>query len=262
MPANKSDEWKRHQIAADVAFTHTFKTADVDKDGNLDVIAAEMEQSPKRRVSVYFNEGKALKWRQQITGWTGSHNLRLADIGSDGDIDIIGANHGNYGGATPVDLWENLLSNPVPTTALDKWKRHVIDPEKPWGATFVHAGDLNGDGLQDIITGGWWYKNPGQSSYEWERGESPDRNRLADINNDGRLDAVVGFEATNAPGKLAWYEQPPSPMDMWSEHISATVIGPMSLDVADMDKDGDLDILSIGWSHNRVLLYENKAINP
>jgi hypothetical protein len=28
----------------------------------------------------------------------------------------------------------------------------------------------------------------------------------------------------------------------------------------DIDKDGDLDIISIGWSHNRVLLYENKAI--
>jgi hypothetical protein len=30
--------------------------------------------------------------------------------------------------------------------------------------------------------------------------------------------------------------------------------------VADIDGDGDLDIISIGWSHDRVLLYENKAI--
>ena len=27
--------------------------------------------------------------------------------------------------------------------------------------------------------------------------------------------------------------------------------------VVDIDNDGDLDILSIGWGHNRVLLYEN-----
>jgi len=27
--------------------------------------------------------------------------------------------------------------------------------------------------------------------------------------------------------------------------------------MADMDRDGDLDILSIGWGHNTVLLYEN-----
>jgi len=27
----------------------------------------------------------------------------------------------------------------------------------------------------------------------------------------------------------------------------------------DVDRDGDLDIVSVGWTHNRVLLYENKA---
>ena len=30
--------------------------------------------------------------------------------------------------------------------------------------------------------------------------------------------------------------------------------------VVDIDKDGDQDIVSIGWSHNRVLLYENLAL--
>jgi len=29
--------------------------------------------------------------------------------------------------------------------------------------------------------------------------------------------------------------------------------------LVDIDKDGDLDILSIGWGHTRVLLYENLA---
>jgi len=31
--------------------------------------------------------------------------------------------------------------------------------------------------------------------------------------------------------------------------------------LADIDDDGDLDILSIGWSHGRVLLYENGIID-
>jgi hypothetical protein len=29
--------------------------------------------------------------------------------------------------------------------------------------------------------------------------------------------------------------------------------------LVDIDRDGDLDIISIGWSHNRVILYENLA---
>jgi hypothetical protein len=31
--------------------------------------------------------------------------------------------------------------------------------------------------------------------------------------------------------------------------------------VVDIDRDGDLDIVSIGWSHQRLVLYENKAID-
>jgi hypothetical protein len=35
---------------------------------------------------------------------------------------------------------------------------------------------------------------------------------------------------------------------------------PVGAVVRDMDGDGDLDVISIGWSHGRVLLYENRAV--
>jgi hypothetical protein len=133
------------------------------------------------------------------------------------------------------------------------------------------------------------------------------------MDGDGRLDAVVGYEAIGRPGLLAWYGQGADPASPWSEHAIDRPVGPMSLDVADMDgdgdwdilvgehaaahpesgrlllyenrdgrgrrwrarllglgdehhdgaravdidRDGDLDVLSIGWTHSRVLLYEN-----
>jgi len=77
---------------------------------------------------------------------------------------------------------------------------------------------------------------------------------VADINGDGRLDAVVGFEAISRPGDVLWYEQGATAAP-GTEHRIATVIGPLSLDVADMDGDGDLEIVSIGWGHHTVLFY-------
>ncbi|MGH9844682.1 MAG: FG-GAP repeat domain-containing protein [Blastocatellia bacterium] len=94
----KKGPWKEHLIAQGVSHLHTFKTTDVDRDGNLDLVTAEMEQTPQGRVTIHYNLGKGLRWSAQVVGRSGSHNLRLADIGGDGDVDIIGANHGNHHG--------------------------------------------------------------------------------------------------------------------------------------------------------------------
>ena len=108
----KSGPWIEHVIDGDVDHIHTFKVADMNHNGELDVITSEMEQSPRRRVCVYWNLGKGLKWHQQVIATTGSHNIRVADLNHDGYLDIIGANHGNYGGPTPVEAWLNQAHKP------------------------------------------------------------------------------------------------------------------------------------------------------
>ena len=40
-----------------------------------------------------------------------------------------------------------------------------------------------------------------------------------DINDDSRLDAVVGYKNISVPGKLAWYEAPPTPGNPGPEHV-------------------------------------------
>ncbi|MCC6445850.1 MAG: VCBS repeat-containing protein [Armatimonadetes bacterium] len=109
-----SGKWIEHVIDEDVHYIHTFKVADMNLDGKLDVVTAEMAESgyhpdkpSRKRLCIYLNGGRGLKWRRQVVAVTGLHNLRLADIGSDGDIDIIGANWG--GSYHPVKLWRNRL---------------------------------------------------------------------------------------------------------------------------------------------------------
>ncbi|MBK8151326.1 MAG: VCBS repeat-containing protein [Acidobacteria bacterium] len=129
----------------------------------------------------------------------------------------------------------------------------------------LSAGDIDRDGKLDLLLGTVWLRNEGSAwhAFPIDPGRTkPDRNRLADINGDGRLDAIVGFEAISRLGDVVWYEQGVDPRLPWKRHRVGTVTGPMSLDVADFDGDGDLDIM-VG-EHNlknpetaRLVLFEN-----
>jgi VCBS repeat protein len=97
-------DWVRHPVADPVDYVHTFELADMDGDGEQDIVFAEMAQSAQKRVGFFRNRGGGLAWTLQVLSTNGSHNIRVADIGNDGDLDIVGA---NWQGA-PVELWENL----------------------------------------------------------------------------------------------------------------------------------------------------------
>jgi hypothetical protein len=97
--------WVAHPIADPVDYVHTFKLADIDDDGVLDIVFAEMAQSAGKRVGFFRNLGGGAAWVLQVLSTGGSHNVRVADIGADGDLDIVGA---NWQENSTVELFENL----------------------------------------------------------------------------------------------------------------------------------------------------------
>jgi len=102
--------WTSRTIVSSVDKCHTLQAADVDNDGDTDVVIAQMHTSAKREVMIYYNlDGKATSWRKRVVATTGLHNGVVADIGNDGDYDIFGS---NWTGNPPVRLWENLGSLP------------------------------------------------------------------------------------------------------------------------------------------------------
>ena len=81
---------------------------------------------------------------------------------------------------------------------------------------------------------------------------------------DGDLDVVVGEHRTSQPQKasLFVFENLDGKGAQWQRHMIYQ--GDEHHDgaqVVDIDSDGDMDIISIGWTHNKVLLYENLQQN-
>ena len=467
------ERWSAHDLLpTDIDNGHSLAVADLNGDNLLDVFAAEMrlnDSNPNASIYVFLGDGNGNFTKTVVATGIGSHEAKVGDLDGDGDLDILSK---PWTWDTPrLDIWLNNARATECDAATNQWSRHLIENNKPWRTLFVTSADVNRDGQTDVLTGGWWYQNPGSPGGNWVRrgianglnnlatvadfdrdgdsdvlgtggqgsadnatfiwarndgrgnftplnnidradgtflqgvtiapllgngtddvllswhdasrgiqaltvptdpsaqrwtwrklsnvgkgedlnsgdidrdgdldlllgtewlrnqGGSPpswqpftlhqtsdeaDRNELVDMNRDGRLDAVIGYEAVNRTGKVAWYAQPSNATAPWSEQIIANVIGPMSLGVVDMDgdsdfdvvvgehypanpgaarmllyenvdgrgtnwretliyrgdehhvgahvvdidRDGDLDVVSIGWNSNQVVLYENKG---
>jgi hypothetical protein len=301
--------WERRTIGPDT--NNMAAVADFDGDGRVDILATA-------------GQGSESDARLLVAHNAGGGEFRVFGPVAEGEGDFLqGVAVGRFDAGGPLQIalsWhktgKGIQMVTVPRDpAQQAWPFTRVSPRSQ--DEQLSAGDIDRDGDLDLLLGTVWLRNDGGghwTPFELARGRGdPDRNRLADIDGDGRLDAIVGFEAVSVPGDVVWYDQPEDPTGIWAEHKIATVVGPMSLDVADMDGDtdldvvvgehnllhperarllvfenldgrgqswrehlvwtgdehhdgaqvvdidgdGDLDIISIGWGHKQVLLYEN-----
>jgi hypothetical protein len=127
--------------------------------------------------------------------------------------------------------------------------------------------DLDGNGSLDVVSGGCWLENLGNGSFsahEFAPGFGMARVAVGDINGDGRPDVVLGEERLDSSKKVtpyarvAWFENSSDPRRTpWEMHVVDTVRCPSSIDVADIDDDGEQEII-VG-EHDPVWPYRSRC---
>jgi hypothetical protein len=123
----------------------------------------------------------------------------------------------------------------------------------------IGIADMNNNGLLDVIgciekdavpNAVGWYKNPGNGSADWTYyqigsvARVADRFGIADVNGNGRKDIIVSTANGKEDG-MYWFEAPEDPTDPdWKKHVVIVQELCNSMDVADMNNSGHLDIIS------------------
>ncbi|RKX64564.1 MAG: hypothetical protein DRP42_06180, partial [Tenericutes bacterium] len=231
---------------------------DVDGDGDVDMVGSAI-YAPE--ITWWENkDGSGITWIQHVvTNSFGSASaVYAADLNGDGYTDILGAGMSD----SKIAWWENTDS--IGT----QWDEHIIDSSTD-NAYSIIAADINNDGYLDVLSYDHdtadkvsWWENTDGSGTAWVRNTIDDdfwaiSVSAADINGDGDMDAL-GAAPYSYINDVVWWENSDSIGTEWTKHlVVGGHIGVWSLYSADIDDDGDLDILGAAAIVNKIIWWEN-----
>jgi hypothetical protein len=134
----------------------------------------------------------------------------------------------------------------------------------------ITALDMNGDGRPDLLSGAYWYENPGKQGGEWKqhqyreagiRGEfvSDCGEWTFDVNHDGFPDVVTAGWMTNG---VFWWENPGPTHTEWKRHFITDSYDTEGGWEADINGDGQADLIFAHYNHSGILWIDFSGKEP
>jgi hypothetical protein len=236
---------------------HTFsvEVTDIDGDNDLDVVVGTaFNVEWYENIDGMGNFGA----RQYIDNWaTETNSVSSGDFDGDGDIDVVAG----LGDINRVVWYENL-------DGLGTFADRVIIGNELYKPQQVYTADLDNDGDLDITATSftfldevYWYENlDGQGNFSIEKTITDKANgarkiSTGDYDLDGDLDIVI---ASTSDQEIAIYESINASGDFGEQNvISTNIVHPKYVTSADIDNDGDLDLLTASFDDDKIAWYEN-----
>ncbi|NKB97162.1 MAG: serine hydrolase [Pseudomonadales bacterium] len=232
-------------------------------------------------------DGHYISWREHViddpslgvTDLSGSDGLVLADLDRDGYDDIVSVHESDtvYDGK-PVGHVRIAWGSADP----QKWHLSTLaSGHEAAAAEDVTVADFNGDGALDVVVACElahliYFQNPGVEAriQPWQRtilSNTQDRGSYirvfaADFDGDGHPEVVAANKGEQNPDVQKQSEdaisiyQPPQDLlasTVWPEQVLGRFRIPINSEPADLDGDGDLDIVAGARGEQRIFWFEN-----
>ncbi|MBT3221126.1 MAG: VCBS repeat-containing protein, partial [Proteobacteria bacterium] len=216
--------------------------ADVDHDGNLDVLPASASKIDK--VSHWYeNDGSGTSWTEHSSPLAAARST--ADVDRDGDLDFLTTLPSHV-------FWEENGNN---------WATATIANTE---AISIKPADIDGDGDIDAFGSGMdellWWENDGNGTSWTEHQVAGSLSSVfdmsaADMDHDGDIDLIHTDMGTDT---VSWWENDDGLGGSWTEHnVSVNFAGANDAEAMDLDFDGDLDIVGAAFYGGGVAWWEN-----